>query len=106
MKFVRTKKNIFELIEVNKEGNCKVKVNNVLGSGVIEPENVVKIADTVTELFDELVCDKKVIKDTQLQTCLEQDKAVYGAIWIEHEHGEPILKSVAKFSSTQNVTLF
>ena len=69
----------------------------------------VKVADTVEELFDEVVLVapyrfRKPKTATELDKDFEEmkyfytdkDDTLYGAIWAIGEHGEPILKSVAK----------
>ena len=80
-----------------------------------EVKNVTKElpqADTIEELCDEFIYNKQLLypsyidpKDTDLiafrykiedEFNYKNHKEIYGAIWTTGEHGEPILKSVAK----------
>lgn len=70
---------------------------------------VIKQADTIPELFDELVLVapyrfRRPKTATELEKDFEEmidlytskDDTIYGAIWTKGEHDEPILKSIAK----------
>lgn len=83
---------------------------------LVHKKEVVKTANTIAKLCDDfiimedkdsfaLACydsgDKTFyIKNTDeevsLSECLRYEYELYGAIWIKGEHGEPILKAVAK----------
>ena len=65
-------------------------------------DEVVEVADNVEELCDEFVvvsslC-RSLLNENEQQDIKRFAKSNngYGAIWIKGEHGEPILKSVAK----------
>lgn len=64
-------------------------------------------ADTIEELIDIYLCDKLMFlsKKQLSHYCYMPDKEIYGAIWVNGEHNEPILKSVAKMNSDGNLEL-
>ena len=67
-----------------------------------------RCANTIKELCDEFVMDKEIVtndynfEDLQAIGCIYN---VYGAIWTTGEHGEPILKSVAKINDKGELEL-
>ena len=71
------------------------------------PNDEIKLGDTIEELCDEFVVAYEdgariVYSDLEWAKCKAKTSpiksTIYGAIWIKGEHGEPILKSVAKMN--------
>ncbi len=120
MKYVKTKDGCIT------EGNFKLgkKILTVWDEEIITEENS---ANTIEELCDEFVIDtgnrkylihkgaylgdfyKKdyiIIGDENIgPDCKVKIKNKYGAIWATGEHGEPILKSVAKMNNEGKLEL-
>lgn len=93
-----------------------------------EDDEIIKIANTIEKLCDEFVIDfgktnypttnrykryadfenlKKEIEDREknFYRYLNIDFIVYGAIWIDGENDEPILKSIAKMNNRGELEL-
>ena len=101
MKYIRTK-----------DGRILKGNNYDFGVGMPYKNYDVRVADNVEELFDELILVapyrfKKPKTATELEKDFEEmkyfytdkDDTIYGAIWSIGEHGESILKSVARLSN-------
>ena len=113
MKYIRTKDGIFEVTDSYKVGAgfIKYEVKNAL---CIADFEIIKQADTIEEL-----CDAFIVKFRNLIINIYYDfeyeipkeykndsnNIIYGAIWIKGEHGEPILKSVAKMNDKGELKL-
>lgn len=119
MKYIRTKDKIYNTKElraadyltdnpyVNKHGACIYK------------NTIISKADTIEELCDEFVmlclCDNNGNKQSPiimqnlslLIGCMDANYgyAIYGAIWTIGEHGEPILKAVARMNENGDFEL-
>lgn len=118
MKYIRTKDGrIGEITSWNERHNqffCKINGEMFSDNNIV----VEKQADTIEELCDELVIigefgnflvnpeelDKHA--DGQTKEMLENGLLqCYGAIWTTGEHGEPILKSIAKMNDKGELEL-
>lgn len=117
MKYIRTKHNIFEVIEetdlVYRVIGASRKRNNIYSKSKCNTE-AVKSADTIEELIDEkIIIDankKHIIVKTELEEIWwkQHDKdfvKCYAAIWIEGDNNEPILKSIAKVNNEGKLEL-
>ena len=114
MKYIRTETGIHKLKgAIVKKLFPDINFNQTLFSfreEYIQRLEKCKQADTIEELCDEFVSDHFVCKD--LKQLLEYIKLgnvmgtqIYGAIWINGEHDEPILKSVAKMNDKGELEL-
>lgn len=101
MKYIMTKdRKIFDL--------SKISIPYQIVDGWIDFNSqgrfeIVREEDVIDELFDELVCDESLIvkfcnTEEIIKRILSEGRTIYGAIWIEGKHKEPILKSVAKLN--------
>lgn len=103
MKYIKTKDGIYE---IRKE--CKLSIISDEMYYVTDQKNfysyeALKQSDNMYELFDELICDERLIAkfcnvNETIKRLLSEGKTVYGAIWTEGDDEEPILKSVAKMN--------
>ena len=124
MKYIRTKNGIYEVADVTKDLTagktryfCKTKNNSIML--VVDETNVIKQANTIVELCDEVFLGhKKQDKYYQFpyiwcflmpikvhQSYNEKKYDYYGAIWVKGEFGEPILKSVARVNEKGELEL-
>ena len=107
MSYIRTKDGVYEVEKKQRayfEGqpwlySCKGRF------GLVEEKDIIKQADTVDELIDELidmVDGKPIIESDEncvflsCQKMLGKIKEVFGAVWLIGKNDVPILKSVAK----------
>ena len=127
MKYIRMKNGrMFSFYEVEEKSKVVIgysteKELRYLDSGrYLYKDKILKLADTVEELFDEYVLDsnpvhasrtpikidfeKKIIYQWQSEKTVTEYTfeqflpfhTIYGAIWVVGKNNEPILKSVAK----------
>ena len=101
MKYIRTKDRVSR---VDTKLSCKALYEYLIQFDNYK-NDLVQTADTIEELCDVVVYVKEGydnhvehIKDFQNRNkkLFDKDLIVYGAIWVEGEHNEPIIKSVAK----------
>lgn len=111
MKYIRTKDGIWEIMEIkpNYEKTYYRCKHNLI-SNRFEKMDIIKQADTIEELCDELMIrgeygsyiidvnglDKDCDGWTKEVGIPKGLVKVYGAIWVIDDNGAPILKSVAK----------
>lgn len=109
----------FETLEFEEINDGRTLVGKVSPFGLDKKYSIafdiVKQSNTIEELLDVPVCEKEVIKGvveertkdgkikkakTKFEVAIilarKYKYKVYGAIWVEGKHNEPILKSVAK----------
>lgn len=116
MKYVKTKDGCIT------KGNFELgkTILTVWGEETITKENS---ADSIEELIEEKVLIEKDGQPTLLETIdfdrniylrineyefgrqLPSNQMIYGAIWTTGEHGEPILKSIAKMNNDGELEL-
>ena len=131
MKYLRTKDGIYKVIEdcgdwykvevpsskwdYDEDNHCYYEDSKIDSIG---KKDVIKQADTIEELCDEFVLVRENVSNERMKfyQCLysrlcdtqfdrKPNDKVYGAIWTTGEHGEPILKSVAKMNEEEKVCL-
>ena len=109
-------KHIEALVAVNED---KYEMQDVVHKRIIGKDHwkteIISQADTIKELCDEfLIKEEPNDKPYLTHRSFEESKNIvigrkwktlYGAIWVEGEHGEPILKSVAKLNEEGDLKL-
>ena len=104
-----------EMIVVGEYCKChKINPKEIRYERIVLLNEVLKQADAIEDLCDEFVWvntntnERKVMpKEADHKETAKYFSSiiVYGAIWITGEHGEPILKSVAKFNDKGELCL-
>lgn len=117
MKYIKTKNNILDIKDTIRTRDEK-KLLNYDGEWV----DILKQVDTIEELCDEFIYENKVnnkyflcfynkVINRWCNRCSywplseEEKKTIKGAIWTEGEHGEPILKAVARMNDKGELEL-
>lgn len=97
MSYIRTKDSIVERSRVKFLGNNKAELSDEHGSWQVDDLQIIDEADSVDELFDEIIYDYDGDCRFELPSIYCPDAIItYGAIWARGEHDEPILKTVAR----------
>ena len=115
MKYIRTKDGkIYELQETKSKEKYLVRTNELIPLWNTNEYEVLKEADTIEELIDEYVLREKAnckldvdyaeLTEDDVKLCL-QDHDIFGAIWVNGDKEEPILKSVAKMNEKGELEL-
>lgn len=101
----------------SKENSIKEQVGKRCQFGATIDSPFIAQADTIEELCDELVATNRgckcLYKPSEVFGCQDKEAVneliksslIYGAIWTKGEHGEPILKSVAKMNEKGDLEL-
>lgn len=107
MAFIKTDKNIYEVVKETEDFWIVIgKRSGTTYKKYKKTTAVIEEADNVEDLFDEMVCDERLIarycnlKET-IKRLLSEGKTIYGMIWASGPHGEPILKPVAKLCDSK-----
>ena len=80
MKYGRTKDGRIGIYLNKQIGQChRVQLKETIET--IYDNEIIKQADTIKELCDELVCGNEIISEEQAKTCYLLNKVIYGAIW-------------------------
>ena len=120
MKYIRTKDGIFKVYENSSDDKCFQECYAgqfvVPSKRIVDKEEIIASAPNIDMLLDFFV----VIGKDNVPHLLSRNawdaqkvfeffgntsKCIYGAIWTEGLHGEPILKSVAKINEKREFEL-
>lgn len=116
-KYIRTKGGVYEVQRDDENENSLIKEVVVIKDGeltCLNKRGIIAQADTIDELCDEFVAEKygnritfpvEDRKTYETRYCVEYGWNIYGAIWTTGEHGEPILKSVARMNEKGELEL-
>lgn len=104
MKYIRTKDGIIEKSKIKFLANGQAEITDGHGSWRIDDLQIVKGSDDLEELFDAYIgmdndgmhyMSKAVYKAFKHKI---SKRNVYGCVCMNGEHGEPIIKSAAKWN--------